>query len=128
MRIARHRPIVFLLGSLLSLSLAACATDDPPSTAARESTGTAVASGPAGPSSDLADFTAYYEANCAVCHGSERTGVGRAPALTPEALDDDIEAYLDETDDRTHTNIWVQTGMDEDGRMALFEFLARPDS
>lgn len=74
------------------------------------------------------DYAAYYAENCASCHGQNRGGVGRTPALTPDALTDDIAEYLDETDDRTHASIWSRTEFSDDQRHALIEYLATTNS
>jgi mono/diheme cytochrome c family protein len=70
------------------------------------------------------DFASFYAENCATCHGDNRDGIGRAPALTPESLTDEVSDYVERTDDRTHNSIWTRTELDEDGRTALLEYLA----
>ncbi len=72
----------------------------------------------------VADFAAYYADNCASCHGSDRTGTAKYPALTPEALDASIDYYLDAMDDRTHVSIWSQTDFTEEQRAALMGYLS----
>ena len=81
---------------------------------------------PASPAAtaDPPDFATFYADNCAVCHGANRDGVGRAPALTPDELTHEVAEYLEETDDRTHRSIWTRTELDEAAREALFEYLA----
>lgn len=70
------------------------------------------------------DFAAYYTDNCAVCHGGNRAGVGRTPALTPTALTDSLDHYLAATSDRTHSAIWSRTALADDERQALLTYLA----
>lgn len=116
--------------SLVVLAFAAACggeTSDPTATRTPSGDASPIAASPAPgtrPPLSATDFVRFYAENCAVCHGADRDGVGRTPALTADALTDDIEDYLDETDDRTHRSIWERTALTQDDRVALLEYLA----
>lgn len=99
-------------------------TTEPPSSTATIAADQRPGQTPTGQPDLEVDYATYYADHCAVCHGSDRGGVGRAPELTPAALTDDIADYLDETDDRTHRTIWADTNISDAERRALLEYLA----
>lgn len=135
---SNHRAMFWLMSAAAALVVTACGGNDQPantttsptaqppgtSSVSASATGTATSAPSSTSTPALLDQASYYAENCAVCHGNNRDGVGRAPALTPDALTDSIEDYLDETDNRTHRAIWSQTTLSEEDRRTLLEYLA----
>jgi mono/diheme cytochrome c family protein len=75
----------------------------------------------------LSDMTVaeFYAANCAACHGSERTG-GVGPSLLPAALTQPDDFYFETIRDGRPGTVmpaWGDLGMRADEIRALVSFL-----